>query len=124
MAADRPTTVDAYIDEAPEAGRAHLRRVRAILREVAPEADEVMKWNAPFYVEPRFLFSFSAFKGHLAFAPSPEGLEPFRDALGEYASTKNYLKVRYDEPLPEGLIREIAERRVEAVGQRDDDGFW
>jgi len=122
--ADRPTTVDAYIEAAPEAGRAHLRRVRAILREVAPEADEVIKWNAPFYVEPRFLFSFSAFKAHLAFAPSPEGLDPFRDALDPYAATKNYLKVRYDQALPEDLIREIAERRAEAVRQRDDDGFW
>jgi uncharacterized protein YdhG (YjbR/CyaY superfamily) len=91
---------------------------------VAPEADEVIKWNAPFYVEPRFLFSFSAFKAHLAFAPSPEGLDPFRDALDPYAATKNYLKVRYDQALPEDLIREIAERRAEAVRQRDDDGFW
>jgi uncharacterized protein YdhG (YjbR/CyaY superfamily) len=91
---------------------------------VAPEADEVIKWNAPFYVEPRFLFSFSAFKAHLAFAPSPEGLDPFRDALGPYAATKNYLKVRYDQPLPEGLIREIAEHRADAVRRRDDDAFW
>ena len=34
------------------------------------------------------------------------------------------LKVRYDQPLPETLIRRIAEYSVQLVSERQDDGFW
>ncbi|MGY8640540.1 MAG: DUF1801 domain-containing protein [Verrucomicrobiales bacterium] len=65
MASKRPTTIDEYIDEAPDAGRPHLQRLRDILAGIAPDAEQVMKWNTPFFIEPRFLFAFSAHKAHL-----------------------------------------------------------
>ena len=124
MPTARPSTVPAYIDAAPAAARPHLRKLRAMLRKVAPKATETIKWNAPFYVEPRFLFSFSAHKAHLDFAPSQDTLEAFGDELAGHRTTKNYLQVAYDEPLPEDLIRRMAEHRVAAVAARSDDSFW
>jgi len=64
MARKRPTTTDEYIQAAPSEGQPHLRRLYAILKSVAPEAEEVIKWGNPFFVEPRFLFAFSAHKAH------------------------------------------------------------
>ena len=78
----------------------------------------------PFFVEPRFLFSFSAFKAHLNFAPSAATLRLFRKEIGRHKTTKEFLQIRYDEPLPEALIRKIARYRVKAVRARKDDGFW
>ena len=124
MAGKRPTTIAEYIRAAPRAGQPHLRKLYRILRSVAPEADAIIKWNQPFFVEPRFLFSFTAFKEHLALAPSPSALKAFRRELAGHATTKNYLKIRYDEPLPESLIRRIAEHRLREVQARGDDGFW
>ena len=72
MAAKRPATIAEYIKAAPREGQPHLRRLRAILRKVAPKAEEAIKWGAPFYIEPRFLFSFNACKAHCSFAPSAE----------------------------------------------------
>ena len=69
--AAKPTTVAAYFRAAPAAALPHLRRLQALLREVAPEAEETIKWGAPFFVEPRFLFAYSAHKAHLNFTPSP-----------------------------------------------------
>jgi uncharacterized protein YdhG (YjbR/CyaY superfamily) len=120
----RPTTIPEYIRAAPRAGQPHLRRLYRILKRVAPEADAIIKWNQPFFVEPRFLFSFTAFKAHLAFAPSQSTLKAFRKELADYTTTKNYLKLRYDEPLPESLIRRIAEYRLKEVQDRGDDRFW
>ncbi|MAQ95141.1 MAG: hypothetical protein CMM84_16645 [Rhodothermaceae bacterium] len=120
----RPATIAAYIDAAPEAGRPHLRRLYAILKDAAPDAQEAIKWGAPFFVEPRFLFSFSAHKAHVSLAATPEALERFREEIGDYKTTTNFLKVGYDEPMPEDLIRRIAEHRVQVVAQREDDGFW
>jgi len=122
MAGKRPTTIDEYIRAAPAAGQPHLRRVYAILRSVAPDAQEVIKWGAPFFVDPRFVFSFSAFKAHLVLAPTPAVLEHFREELQGHQTTKNYLKIPYDEPVPEKLIRKIATYRVKNMGEGDS--FW
>ena len=124
MATGRPATVDTYIEAAPPEGRAHLRRLRALLAAVAPDAMQVIKWGTPFFVEPRFLFAFSAHKAHLGFAPSAEALEAFRKELAGHQTTKELLKVRYDEPLPEDLIRRIAEHRLRVVKAREDESFW
>jgi uncharacterized protein YdhG (YjbR/CyaY superfamily) len=124
MASKHPATIDEYIRAAPPEGQPHLRRVHAILKSVAPEAEETIKWGTPFFVEPRFLFAFSAHKAHLSFAPTEAGLEAFRQELAKHKTTKNYLQVPYDEPLPEDLIRKIAEHRVRVVRDREDDAFW
>ncbi len=124
MARTRPTTISEYIRAAPREGQAHLRRLYAILKSVAPEAEEAIKWGTPFFVEPRFLFAFSAQKAHLNFAPTAAGLEPFREELAKHKTTKNFLQIPYDEPLPEDLVRKIAERRLREVREREDDAFW
>ncbi len=124
MASARPTTIAAYIRAAPREGQPHLRKLYAILKSVAPDAEEAIKWGSPFFVEPRFLFSFSAHKAHASFAPTAAELEAFREELKPHQTTKNFLKIPYDKPLPEALIRKIAEARVQAVRERDDDSFW
>lgn len=123
-AGKRPTTIAGYIKTAPQAGQPHLRQLYAILKSVAPDAQEAIKWGTPFFVEPRFLFAFSAHKAHLSFAPMAVGLEPFREELKKHKTTNNFLQVPYAQPLPEDLIRRIAERRLSDVRQRTDDAFW
>ncbi len=124
MTSKRPTTIAEYIQEAPRASQAHLREVYAILKSVAPQAEEAIKWGTPFFVEPRFLFAFSAHKAHCNFAPTPAALEAFRKELADHKTTKNFLQVPYDKPLPEELIRKIAEYRLRNVRERKDDAFW
>jgi uncharacterized protein YdhG (YjbR/CyaY superfamily) len=124
MPGKRPTTIAQYIDAAPKVGQPHLRRLYALLKSVAPDAEETIKWGSPFFVEPRFLFAFSAHKTHLSFTPMPSGLAPFRKELAKHDTTTNMLRIRYDEPLPAALILRIARRRVRDVSQRDDDTFW
>ncbi|MET0545874.1 MAG: DUF1801 domain-containing protein [Caulobacterales bacterium] len=123
--AKKSTTIADYIEAAPEAGRPHLRKLHALLKSVAPKAQEEIKWNTPFFVEPRFLFAFSAHKAHLGFVATLADLEAFRKELGDYKTTpKGILQVPYNKPLPEDLIRKIAKARVKAVAARKDDSFW
>lgn len=124
MAGKRPATAVEYIDAAPAAGQAHLRRLHAILKQAAPKAKEAIKWGNPFFVEPRFVFAYSACKAHLNFAPGPATLEHFRDELAAQRTTKHYLQVPYASPLPEELIRRMAEHCVATVAAREDEGFW
>ncbi len=120
----RATTIDEYIQAAPPEGQPHLRRLYAILKKAAPKAQEAIKWGNPFFIEPRFVFAFSAHKAHLSFAPSAKALEVFRKELKPHQTTANFLKIPYDKPLPEDLIRRIAEHCVQVVAKREDDAFW
>jgi len=124
MAGKRPRTIAEYIRAAPREGQPHLRRLHALLKRVAPDAQEAIKWGTPFFVDPRFLFAFSAHKAHVNFAPMASGLDPFRRELTKHKTTKNFLQIPYNKPLPEALIRRIAERRLRDVRERDDDAFW
>jgi len=61
---------------------------------------------------------------HLNFAPSQAALAHFEAQLKPYKTTKNYLQLAYDEPLPEALIRRIAAYQLELARARQDDAFW
>ncbi|MEJ0084400.1 MAG: DUF1801 domain-containing protein [Pseudomonadota bacterium] len=124
MASKRPTSIDEYIRAAPRAGQPHLRKVYAILKSVAPKAEEAIKWGTPFFVEPRFLFAFSAHKAHLSFAPMAQVMAAFREELANHSTTRNMLKIPYDEPVPESLIRRMAKFSLRAVRNRKDGSFW
>jgi uncharacterized protein YdhG (YjbR/CyaY superfamily) len=124
MANKRAITIAEYIRAAPREGQPHLRRLYAILKSVAPEAEETIKWGIPFFVEPRFVFAFSAHKAHLNFAPTAAGLEPFRKELEKHKTIKGALQIPYNTPLPEKLVRKIAANRVRQMRERKDDAFW
>jgi uncharacterized protein YdhG (YjbR/CyaY superfamily) len=78
-----------------------------------------------FFVEPRFLFSFSAHKAHVGFATSNEALNPYRDKLRDFEITKmGILKLPYSKPIPETLISKIAKTSIKLVSARKDTNFW
>lgn len=124
MATKRPTTIAEYIRSAPKAGQPHLRQLYALLKSVAPDAEEAIKWGTPFFVEPRFLFAFAAHKAHASFAPMQAALDHFQKELAARKTTKNTLMLPYDEPIPEALVRKIATYCLRAVRERTDDSFW
>lgn len=115
----KATTVEEYIQAAPEEARTHLREIRAILKEVAPDASEALKWGYPVFEEKRILFSYSAHRSHLNFMPTGPSLEPFREELADYTTGKDTIQFPYSSKLPGGLIRRIAEHRAREVREKD-----
>ncbi|HQZ19006.1 MAG TPA: DUF1801 domain-containing protein [Vicinamibacteria bacterium] len=122
MAGKRPKTASQYIKAAPPAGQPHLRKLHAILKKAAPKAKAVIKWGNPFFVDPRFVYAYSAHKAHMSLAPTAEALVAFRRELEEYDTSKYFLRLPYDKPVPEALLRKIAKYRVRNMGDRDT--FW
>jgi uncharacterized protein YdhG (YjbR/CyaY superfamily) len=116
------TTVAGYIAGAPKEARPKLREIRAILKRVAPNAIEALKWGSPVFEESRILFSFSAHKSHLNFVPTQPAMEPFKKELAGYKTGKDSIQFPYDRPLPKSLIRKIAAYRVKQV--RETDARW
>src|SRR4051812_47423773 len=101
MVRKRPTTIAQYIRSAPRQAQPHLRRLYAILKSVAPRAQETIKWGMPFFIDPRFLFAFSAHKAHCNLASTPAALKAFAKELQKHKTTKNFLQLPYDKAFPE-----------------------
>jgi len=122
MPAIKPTTIAEYIDAAPIEAQDKLREIHSILKNVAPDATEALKWGSPVFEEKRILFSFSAFKSHLNFMPTHSAMEPFKQELEEYKTGKDTIQFPYNKPLPDKLIRKIAAYRMKEV--REKGALW
>ncbi len=119
MPKSKAATVAEYIAGAPKEARSKLREIRAILKSVAPNAREVLKWGSPVFEENRILFSFTAHKTHINFMPTQPAMEPFKKELAQYKTGKDTIQFPYDKPLPKALIRRIAAYRAKQVREKD-----
>ncbi|HEV2413610.1 MAG TPA: DUF1801 domain-containing protein [Candidatus Dormibacteraeota bacterium] len=102
--------VDAYIAAAPKEVQAHLRRLRAIIKEEAPNAEERISYQMPYYRYLGHLVYFAGFKDHVSLFPA--GYTNTRSALTRYVKGKGTYQFRLDEPLPEAEIRDLVRTRV------------
>ena len=122
MPTTKPTTVDEYINAAPIEAREKLIEIREILKNVAPNATEALKWGSPVFEEKRILFAYTAFKSHLNFMPTHSSLIPFKKELEKFVTGKDTIQFPYNKPLPKTLIRKIATFRAKDV--RENDARW
>lgn len=118
----KPTTIDEYIAAAPIQAQEKLHELRALLKEVAPNAKEAIKWGQPVMEEKRILFAYSAHKSHFNFMPTRSTLDAFKEVLLDYTTGRDTIQLPYDQPLPEELIRKIATHRAWDV--RENDSRW
>ena len=114
MRAGQPAApdIDAYIARFPPEVQEILRRVRAVIREAAPDATEAIKYEIPTFVLHGNLVHFAAFTNHLGFYPTPAGIEAFQEELAPYAAGKGTIRFPLDQPIPYDLIRRVVEQRV------------
>jgi uncharacterized protein YdhG (YjbR/CyaY superfamily) len=113
------TTIDEYLSEFDPDTRVLLERVRALIREVAPEATETMSYAIPtFDLLGTHLVHFAGFKNHIGFYPTGSGIEAFASELDGYKHSRGSVQFPKSEPLPEDLIRRMVEFRVEQVGHK------
>jgi uncharacterized protein YdhG (YjbR/CyaY superfamily) len=120
---DAPRTVDEYISTFPPAVRAKLERLRASIRDAAPEAVEKIGYGMPAYYLDGPLAYFAAFKNHIGFYPTPRGIEAFMKRLARYKSSKGSVQFPLDEEPPYDLVKEIVamraeENRAKAAGKK------
>ncbi|MEZ4826350.1 MAG: DUF1801 domain-containing protein [Bacteroidia bacterium] len=106
-------TIDAYIEGFPEDIQQRLTQMREAIREMAPEAEEAIKYAMPTFVLHGNLVHFAAFKNHIGFYPVPSGIEAFQKELSVYKMGKGSIQFPLDQPLPLELVKKIVAFRVE-----------
>jgi uncharacterized protein YdhG (YjbR/CyaY superfamily) len=119
MAKKRPTKINEYIEDAAPEARPHLRQMYRILKSVAPDGTEAIKWGVPVFWEGRVLFGSAAYKAHISFGPGEAAMKRFSKELAKYKTGKGTMQIPYDQPIPEDLIRKIAAYRITDVPQND-----
>jgi len=106
--------VDEYLAEVPEGRREVLVVLRALIREVAPEATEGIEYGMPcFYRGGKLLFAMASQKNYMAlYGCTENGIEQHREALGKLNCGKGCIRFQRLEQLPMGAIADILRTAV------------
>lgn len=107
-------TVEEYIAGFDEEVQTKLIKLRKIIKETAPDAQEKISWGVPTYYQNGFLVQFAAYKKHIGFYTSPATIAYFQEELSNYqTNTKNTVQFMMNQVLPIELIRKMIVFKVE-----------
>lgn len=107
-----PQSIDEYIAGFPHDVQLLLQQLRTIIKRIAPDAAEAIRYQIPTFVLNGNLVHFAAFKNHIGFYPTPSGIEAFKEELAPYESAKGSVKFPIDKPIPFDLIADIVRFRA------------
>jgi uncharacterized protein YdhG (YjbR/CyaY superfamily) len=109
-------TIDEYIKSFPENVQSVLEKLRATVREAAPEAVESISYDMPtFKLNAKRLVYFSAWKNHIGFYSIPEGNDAFRKELSPYEGEKGSLRFPLEKLIPYDLVKKIVMFRMKEI---------
>jgi uncharacterized protein YdhG (YjbR/CyaY superfamily) len=106
-------TIDEYLAYQPEKVMEVLENLRQIIRETAPEAEEVISYGIPAYKYQGMLVYFAAYKKHCSlFAGNGVLTEQMEEQLKAYKTSKGTIQFTVEKPLPDELVRKIVKIRM------------
>jgi uncharacterized protein YdhG (YjbR/CyaY superfamily) len=104
-----------YVAEAPPSTRPILRKIRAIVREEAPAAEERISYAMPAFFENGAIIYFAPFTHHIGIFPPVKGDPALEKALAKYRGPKGNLRFPLDKPMPYAIIRRVVRARLKGL---------
>lgn len=111
--------VEAYIAAAAPKARMVLKKVRAVVKRVVPEATETISYRIPALRLGRVFFYYAAFKKHIGIFPPVRSDKKLVKELEPYRGPKGNLQFQLDEPMPYELIGRVAAALAKEYGKVD-----
>lgn len=109
-------TIDEYIAQFPKDVQEKLEKMRRVIHESVPNLDEAISYGMPtFKLKGKNVVHFAAYKSHIGFYPTPNGLEAFAQDLKMYQTSKGTAQFQLTEPIPFDLVKKITKFRAEQV---------
>jgi len=105
-------TIDEYIATFPKNVQEILEKLRSVIRESAPKAQEAINYGIPTFKLNGNLVHFAAFKNHIGFYPTPSAIVAFKKELSQYEQAKGSVQFPIDKPIPLDIVKEIVKFRV------------
>lgn len=106
-------TVDEYLKRLPVDQRKALQKLRELIKENAPKAEEVISYHMPGYKYHGHLLFFAAFKNHLSlFAVNRNIMKQFEKELEPFSKTTSTIHFTPEKQIPVALLKKIIKIRV------------
>ena len=105
-------SIDDYIFKFPSEIQEILSTIRKVIKETAPDAIEKISYQMPTFTLHGNLVHFAAFKNHIGFYPTPNGIDAFKEELSVYKGAKGSIQFPLNQPMPYELISKIVKFRV------------
>ena len=110
--------IDEHLDKLNDPEKAELQRIRQIVREIVPDAEEVISYGMPgFKYRGKYLVGFAAFKDHLSLFPTSGPIEELQAKLAGFYLAKGTIQFTVNKPIPESLIKELLLCRVRMISK-------
>lgn len=105
--------IETYIIQFPDSVQEILRNIRKVVKDNAPEAEEMITYGMPtFKTNKKPLVYFAAHKNHIGFYATPSGHGEFQDELSSYKHGKGSVQFPLNKPIPYKLIEKIVKFRI------------
>lgn len=105
---NKARTIDEYLSKVDPKYRTELERVRTLVKQLVPDAEETISYSMPtLKYKNKALVYFTASKKHMIFFPSSWAIEKLKDKLKDYKTSEHAIQFTLDKPLPEALIKEL-----------------
>ena len=111
--------VDEFLTQFSESQRAELERIRHIVVQTVPDAQELISYCMPsFKYKGKYLVGYRAYKKHLSLFPAAAPIEALKDKLTSFKISKGTIQFTLDHPIPEALIKELVLHRLADIERR------
>lgn len=105
--------IDDYISQFPPEVQLKLGQIRNKVKELAPDAIEIIKYAIPSFTLGKNLVHYAGYKNHIGFYPAPSGILKFSEELAGYKQSKGAVQFPLSEPLPMDIIEKVLLFRIE-----------
>jgi uncharacterized protein YdhG (YjbR/CyaY superfamily) len=109
--------MDDYLADVAEPDRAALERIRRVVKELVPQAEEGKSYGMPaLKYNKRPLVGFVAAKKHLSLFPfSPAVIDALTDRLDGFELSKGTIRFTAEHQLPDDVLRDVVMLRLDEV---------
>jgi uncharacterized protein YdhG (YjbR/CyaY superfamily) len=106
-----------YLTGLPPRARQRMKRMRALIRSVAPTATETFSYRIPgFRLDGQVFVYYAAFTAHTSLYPMGDRIRRTHAAsLKGYKTSKGTIQFPLDQPLPVALVKRLIKARVAEV---------
>lgn len=115
MPAPRRADLADFYSQLTETQQPHLLELQRISLSYAPTVTEKLQWNQPAFLrDGERLWMLQAYSKHCSLRFTPDFFTPFTDEVTSagYECGAGFLKIRYDQQVPEALCRRLIEARL------------
>lgn len=108
------TVEEYYLGQPPEI-QIELRKMHEIIKEVLPDAQEVISYGMPAFKMKGVVCYYAGAKKHVGFYPTNQPIVMFEEELKSYKHTKGAVQFPYGSELPKELIQAMIKYRLELM---------